>query len=69
MCLNHEGMSKIWVSLIQNLGYMYTAILILEMILKMIGFGLSYFKNNWNKFDFFVVIVAIFDIILNNINN
>ena len=41
MCLNHEGMSKIWVSLIQNLGYMYTAIFILEMILKMIGFGLS----------------------------
>jgi len=43
-------------------------VFILEMILKMIGFGLGYFKNNWNKFDFFVVIAAIFDIVLDNID-
>jgi hypothetical protein len=39
------------------------------MILKMIGFGLSYFKNGWNRFDFFVVMAAIIDIFLNNLNN
>jgi len=38
------------------------------MILKMIAFGTSYFDNGWNKFDFFVVMAAIFDIILNNLN-
>jgi hypothetical protein len=38
------------------------------MVLKMIAFGKSYFSNGWNKFDFFVVMAAIFDIVLNNLN-
>ena len=41
----------------------------MEMITKMIAFGKSYFDNAWNKFDFFVVNAAIFDIILNNMNS
>jgi hypothetical protein len=38
------------------------------MVLKLIAFGVSYFNNSWNKFDFFVVMAAIFDIVLNNLN-
>lgn len=41
----------------------------MEMIIKMIAFGKSYFDNGWNKFDFFVVNAAIFDIVLNNMNS
>lgn len=41
----------------------------MEMITKMIAFGKSYFDNSWNKFDFFVVNAAVFDIILNNMNS
>lgn len=40
----------------------------MEMVLKLIAFGVSYFNNSWNKFDFFVVMAAIFDIVLNNLN-
>ena len=39
------------------------------MVLKMIAFEWSYFSNGWNRFDFFVVIAAIFDIILKNLNS
>lgn len=66
--MEHEGMSIMWVLIITNLSYVFTVIFIMEMILKIIAFGTTYFDNSWNKFDFFVVNAAIFDIILNNIN-
>ena len=33
-------------------------------MLKLIAFGKSYFRNSWNKFDSFVVVSSIFDVIL-----
>jgi hypothetical protein len=39
------------------------------MVLKMIAFEWSYFSNGWNRFDFFVVIAAIFDIVLKKLNS
>jgi hypothetical protein len=35
-----------------------------ECILKLIAFGKSYFSNNWNRFDFFVVAASLFDVLL-----
>lgn len=61
-------MPLIWISIILNLSYVFTGIFVMEMVLKMIAFGVSYFDNGWNKFDFFVVNAAIFDIVLNNID-
>jgi hypothetical protein len=45
-------------------GYIFTVIFILEAILKLIAFKLSYFSNNMNKFDFFVVVASIFNVFL-----
>ena len=39
------------------------------MVLKIIAFEWIYFSNGWNRFDFFDVIAAIFDIILKNLNS
>ena len=39
------------------------------MILKLVAFGWSYFSNGWNRFDFFVVLSAIFEIILKNLDS
>ena len=50
-------------------GYIFTAVFIAEAVLKLIGFGYSYFSLNWNRFDFFVVLASIFDIILNNVQS
>ena len=45
-------------------NYIFTAIFIIEAVCKILAFGGSYLKNSWNKFDFFVVISSIFDIVL-----
>ena len=36
------------------------------MILKFITYGKHYFKTNWNKFDFFIVMSSIIDILMSN---
>ena len=62
-------MNNLWNTLLSNLSIIFTIIFIIEMILKFIAFGKTYFNFGWNKFDFFVVCAGIFDIILNNLNS
>ena len=62
-------MGVLWTVLIDNFGIIFTVIFIIEMVLKLVAFGGTYFNYGWNKFDFFVVCAAIFDIILNNMNS
>ena len=38
-------------------------------MLKIIAQGSSYFKNSWNKFDFFVVVASFFDIIMGELSS
>lgn len=40
----------------------------LECLLKLVAFDITYFKNSWNVFDFFVVVSSSLDIILAQIN-
>ena len=69
MAIQHENMNVFWNLLIDDLGIIFTVIFVIEMVLKLIAFGGSYFNYSWNNFDFFVVCAAIFDIILNNIDS
>jgi hypothetical protein len=69
MAIEHENMNGFWILLINDFATIFTVVFIIEMILKLIAFGGSYFNYGWNKFDFFVVCAAIFDIILNNLNS
>lgn len=69
MAIQHENMNALWIVLIEDIGIIFTVIFIIEMVLKLIAFGGSYFNYGWNNFDFFVVCAAIFDIILNNLNS
>lgn len=45
-------------------NHFFTAIFLIEAILKFIAFGSTYFNNAWNKFDFFVVSASIGDVFL-----
>ena len=45
-------------------NYIFTAIFVMEAILKLIAYGFSYFQTMWNKFDFFIVITSIIDILM-----
>lgn len=64
MACFYEGMSTGIASILDFSNYIFTAIFIIEAMCKIIAFGGSYLKNAWNKFDFFVVISSIFDIVL-----
>jgi hypothetical protein len=64
MAMLHEDQSKSFNWFMEFTNYIFTIIFIVEAILKLIAFGKSYFKNGWNKFDFFVVVASIFDVLL-----
>lgn len=50
----------------EDINLVFTIIFILEAVLKIIAFNLDGFWNSgWNRFDLFVVISSIVDIILN----
>ena len=64
MACYYEGMPKYISAILDFSNYIFTAIFIIEAVCKILAFGGSYLKNSWNKFDFFVVISSIFDIVL-----
>ena len=66
MALFHIGQTREIEMLLDITNYIFTAIFIMEATLKLIAYGRSYFKNSWNKFDFFVVVASIFDVMMEN---
>ena len=48
------------------LNYVFAAIFTIEAIIKIIAFGKFYFKDNWNIFDFIIVIGTAIAIILSS---
>lgn len=63
MCL-FENMPSMYGTILQATNYIFTGVFFIECVLKLIGYGLSYFADSWNQFDFFVVLASIFDILL-----
>lgn len=42
-----------------NFFRFFFIIYVMEMIIKMCGFGvLGYFRSHWNKLDFFIIVMA-----------
>ena len=64
MAITYEGSSDMVNQFMDLTNYIFTAIFIVEACLKIFVFGFAYFKSNWNRFDFFVVITSILDILL-----
>lgn len=68
MAVFSEGQHKVVGSLLDFTNLIFTAIFIIEAGLKIVAFGGSYLNNSWNKFDFFVVVSSIFDILLQKVD-
>lgn len=65
MALPYEQASKEYLNALENINLALTFVFFLEAIIKNIALGPKlYFKNNWNKFDFFVVITSAADFML-----
>lgn len=63
MALSFEGMSDDLIEVLDTINLIFTAIFILEAIMKLIANGPKrYFHFAWNKFDFFVVSTSILDL-------
>ena len=50
------------------LNYIFTAIFAIEAVINLIALGKHYFKDNWNIFDFIVVIVTTVTIIYSQVS-
>jgi len=64
MAVGFEGQPASVDTFLQITNYIFTAVFIGEAILKLIAYGFSYFKTMWNKFDFFIVVTSIIDILM-----
>lgn len=65
MFLSHQGMSRELARVLTISNMIFTAIFVAEMLLKWMAIGLGpYFKDSWNRFDFFVVVVSVLGVIL-----
>lgn len=64
MSLNSENLTPSFAFFLNFTGYIFTAIFLVECVLKLIAYGKTYFNNSWNKFDFVVVSSSIFDLLI-----
>lgn len=65
MALSYETSPPEYPSILEGINYFFTSIFIIESILKITSVGIKgYWISSWNKFDFFVVIASIIDIII-----
>lgn len=65
MALPYQGASAEYLLAVDDINMGLTIVFILEACVKLLGQGLTlYFKNNWNKFDFFVVSTSSIDLII-----
>ena len=68
MAINYDGTDPTYQQFLDIANLIFTSIFIAECLLKIIALGpCGYFYFGWNKFDFFVVIASIADLIIANI--
>lgn len=68
MAVNYEGSSVEYNLALDMINYVFTGVFVIEAILKLLAFGISYFRNSWNVFDFCVVCASIIDILMGQLN-
>jgi hypothetical protein len=54
---------------LENVNFIFAIIFIIEILIKIIGYGLRFFKDSWNTFDITIVFITLVGIILNSSSN
>ena len=62
MACDYEGSPPSVGLFLQVSNYIFTLVFLVECVLKLLVYGLSYFQDQWNKFDFFVVCASLVDL-------
>ena len=69
MAMNYENCHEKYNSALTIVNYVFTGIFIAECLLKLCAyFPPAYFHSAWNRFDFFVVVASIVDLVVANID-
>lgn len=68
MSMKYSRMSPNYEKTLEYFNYVFAAIFNFEAIVKLIGYGSSYFYYSWNKFDLSIVIGTDVGLIMNIIN-
>lgn len=64
MGISFENEPPMYTYLLDLSNYFFTAIFLIEMLLKMQAYSWRYFETTWNKFDCFIVTSSLIDILL-----
>ena len=68
MAMNYDTSDPKYDQALTIVNYIFTGIFIAECLLKLIAYGIiAYFHSGWNRFDFFVVVASIADLVIQNI--
>jgi hypothetical protein len=67
MALTYEGASEEYLAVLDKINIFFSLVFTVECILKLISYGKAYFTPTWHKFDFFVVVTSLLDILIVNI--
>jgi len=63
MSMGYEGSTPYYDSVLEYFNYAFTGVFVIECFLKILELGfINYIKNRWNKLDFTIVILSVFDI-------
>ncbi|OWZ15606.1 Voltage-gated Ion Channel, partial [Phytophthora megakarya] len=67
MASQYYGQSTHQTIIVENLNELFAAIFTTEATLKIIAYGTAYFEDNWNRFDFFVVVSTLLSVVLDSL--
>ncbi|CAI2366067.1 unnamed protein product [Moneuplotes crassus] len=69
MAISFEDSPDSYNKALYIINLLFTALFTLEAILKLVAYGAVYFSSSWNKFDFFVVLSSLLEILLSYLSS
>eukprot|EP00388_Colpodella_angusta_P020678 GDKJ01051948.1.p1 GENE.GDKJ01051948.1~~GDKJ01051948.1.p1 ORF type:complete len:653 (-),score=6.85 GDKJ01051948.1:179-1909(-) len=63
MAMVHQGQSDSFTQMLRVANYVFLGCFIFEALVKLLAYGINYFKNGWNCFDFLLVLIGIVDVV------
>ena len=64
MGMTYDGQSIAFTAILTNINLFFTGVFIIEAIAKIFAMSCQYFYSSWNVFDFVIVILSMFDIMM-----
>uniref|UniRef100_A0A7S2FHT8 Ion transport domain-containing protein n=1 Tax=Octactis speculum TaxID=3111310 RepID=A0A7S2FHT8_9STRA len=63
------GEPRAWTETQHYINYFFTFLFTIEAVLKLFGQRCMYFTDNWNRFDFIIVILSLFGVVMDMSNS